>query len=66
MVKLGPYYWADGIIPRVADGLTWVCSDYEPDGGGFHLSEEGKAKESDMLINFYIIARVQKMVPQWT
>ncbi|MFI5172925.1 MAG: T9SS type A sorting domain-containing protein [Chitinophagales bacterium] len=48
----GPYYWADGIIPRVSDGLTWVCSDYEPDGGGFHLAEAGKEKESDMLIDF--------------
>lgn len=48
----GPYYWADGIIPRAEDGLNWICSDYEPDGGGFHLSEEGKLKESEMLIDF--------------
>ncbi len=48
----GPYFWADGLTPRVADGLIWECEDYEPDGGGFHLSESGKAKESDMLIDF--------------
>lgn len=66
----GPYYWADGIIPRVADGLTWVCSDYEPDGGGFHLSEEGKAKEADMLIDFlYANPSSKKWFrngPKWT
>jgi len=47
-----PYYWADGLIPRETDGLTWPCSDYDPVGGGFHLSEEGKAKEANMLIDF--------------
>jgi hypothetical protein len=46
-----PYYWADGIQPR-SDGLTWECSDYEEDGGGFHHSESGKIKETDMLFDF--------------
>lgn len=48
----GPYYWADGVNPRATDGLSWVCSDYEPDGGGFHLAESGKEKEASMLIDF--------------
>lgn len=48
----GPYFWADGLTPRAADGLIWECEDYEPDGGGFHLSESGKTKESEMLIDF--------------
>ncbi|HCK21291.1 MAG TPA: hypothetical protein DHW15_03775, partial [Bacteroidetes bacterium] len=46
-----PYYWADGIEPR-SDGLIWECSDYEEDGGGFHHSESGKLKETDMLFDF--------------
>ncbi len=53
-INWGPYFWADGITPRVSDGLTWICSDFDPEGGGFHLSEEGKQKEADMMIdNFY-------------
>ena len=52
-ISWGPYFWADGIHPRPGDGLNWVCEDYEPDGGGFHLSETGKEKESDMMIDFF-------------
>lgn len=48
----GPYYWADGITPRATDGLTWVCEDFDPTGGGFHLSEQGKDKEATMLIDY--------------
>ena len=47
-----PYYWADCTTPRTTDGLVWECSDYSPYGGGFHLSNEGKEKESNMLIQF--------------
>jgi hypothetical protein len=47
-----PYYWADGTTPRETDGLTWECSDYSLYGGGFHLSNEGKEKEANMLIQF--------------
>jgi hypothetical protein len=66
----GPYFWADGLTPRVADGLTWECTDYETDGGGFHLSEDGKMKESDMLIDFlYNNSSSKKWFrngPKWT
>jgi hypothetical protein len=46
----GPYLWADGIVPR-ADGLTWVCSDYEEDGQ--HPGPAGEAKAVEMLRAFF-------------
>ncbi|MEZ5013678.1 MAG: hypothetical protein R2794_05250 [Chitinophagales bacterium] len=49
----GPYFWADGLNPRLSDGLTWQCDNYEIDGGGFHLSESGKEKEANMMLDFF-------------
>lgn len=37
----GPYLWANGIVPS-ASGLTWQCSDFNPDG--IHLSDAGRTK----------------------
>ncbi len=43
----GPYLWADGIVPRGGDGLTWVCGDYAADGT--HPGTSGRAKVAAML-----------------
>ncbi len=43
------YAWADGLIPR-SDGLTWVCSDFNPDGT--HPSPQGSTKMANMLHDF--------------
>jgi len=48
-----PYYWADGTTPRSTDGLTWECDDYSEYEGGFHLSNQGKDKEAQMMIDFF-------------
>ncbi len=53
----GPYVWADGINPR-ADGLQWLCSDF--DSTGYHLSEEGKTKEATILFNYLISSQTSK------
>jgi hypothetical protein len=45
----GPYTWADGLIPR-SDGLTWVCSDFNPDGT--HPSTQGAQKNMGFLLDF--------------
>jgi len=46
----GPYLWADGVVPRDADGLTWVQTDLEADG--VHPAPTGEQKTADMLSMF--------------
>lgn len=46
----GPYLWADGKNAR-ADGLTWICSDFGPDGT--HPSPEGSDKVASLLVGFF-------------
>lgn len=49
----GPYLWADGNNPR-SDGLTWNCeAEFATDGGGYHLTNEGKDKLANILLNFF-------------
>ena len=46
----GPYYWANGMIPR-SDGLVWSCQDLDVDGT--HPSNPaGRIKVSTQLLNF--------------
>jgi lysophospholipase L1-like esterase len=42
----GPYLWADGTTPR-ADGLVWLCSDFQTDGT--HPSPAGRQKVAGLL-----------------
>ncbi len=48
-IAWGHYGWADGLIPR-SDGLTWVCSDFNPDGT--HPSPQGAFKNMSMFLDF--------------
>jgi len=49
-VAWGPYYWANGMIPR-SDGLVWSCQDMYIDGT--HPSDPaGRIKVSTELLNF--------------
>lgn len=49
-VAWGPYYWANGMIPR-SDGLVWTCQDLYVDGT--HPSDPvGRIKVSTQLLNF--------------
>jgi hypothetical protein len=49
-VAWGPYYWANGMIPR-SDGLVWSCQDLDVDGT--HPSNPmGRIKVSTQLLNF--------------
>jgi hypothetical protein len=47
----GPYLWADGIIPRRADGLTYERMDLLEDGT--HPSDSGRRKIAAMLLAFF-------------
>jgi hypothetical protein len=47
----GPYFWADGIQPRVSDDLVWLREDFGPDGT--HPSESGRQKVAQMLMDFF-------------
>jgi hypothetical protein len=50
----GPPLWADGKNPRELDGLTWNCeAEFAIDGGGYHLTNEGKDKLANILLNFF-------------
>lgn len=54
-ITWGPYFWADGVTPRGTDGLSWPCDNFRDDtiGGGFHLKDEYKYKEGDLLDAFF-------------
>lgn len=50
----GPHLWADGMRANTTDGLRWNCAvDYKPDGGGYHMSNEGKDKEGKIIYDFF-------------
>lgn len=66
----GPHLWADGLRPNAVDGLRWNCEvDYKPDGGGYHMSNEGKDKEGKILLDFFknspIAADWFRYGPRW-
>jgi hypothetical protein len=48
----GPYLWADGLVPRAGDGLTWACADFVTNDGT-HPSASGRAKVADLLLDFF-------------
>lgn len=47
----GPYLWADGLLPRGGDGLTWACSDFVADGT--HPAPSGRTKVANLLLEFF-------------
>jgi hypothetical protein len=47
----GPYLWADGETPRIADGLIYSRSDLSP-SDGTHPSDSARTKVADLLLNF--------------
>lgn len=47
----GPYLWADGVMPRKCDNLTWQRSDYSKDG--VHPNDKGRQKVADQLLRFF-------------
>ncbi|MEO6461908.1 MAG: T9SS type A sorting domain-containing protein [Candidatus Eisenbacteria bacterium] len=49
----GPYLWADGLVPRAADGLTWACADFSTNDGT-HPATSGRAKVAQMLLDFFV------------
>ena len=53
-VAWGPYLWANGTRKRL-DGLSWVRSEFEPDG--FHPSQSGEAKIGQHLFNYFTQSR---------
>jgi len=63
----GPYFWADGDIPR-SDGLVWCdgqagspCNgelDFGPDG--LHLSTAGGQKAANLLLNWFLASPYTK------
>ena len=46
----GPYFWVDGTNPR-SDGLTWLCSDLQPDFT--QPSSTGIGKVASQLLTFF-------------
>lgn len=48
----GPYFWADGLIPR-EDGLRWECLDFQGNDGT-HPSTSGETKAATQLLTFML------------
>ena len=46
----GPDLWADGLVARSSDGLTWECQDFMKDG--LHPSLTGREKVANILLEF--------------
>ncbi len=52
-VAWGPHTWADGTRANDYDGLYWDCEvDFQPDGGGYHLTNTGKVKDAQLLLDW--------------
>ena len=51
-IAWGPYFWADGTIPRGMDGLVWELEDFDPKDGT-HPSTSGETKAGSMLLDFF-------------
>ncbi len=50
----GPPLWADGSNPTEYNGLTWNCeTEFADDGGGYHLTDVGKDKLGNILLDFF-------------
>ncbi|MFY9389474.1 MAG: hypothetical protein WAQ49_03045 [Limnochordia bacterium] len=49
----GPYLWADGVRPRLSDGLTWQREDFAPAPDGTHPSAMGARKAGQLLLDFF-------------
>jgi ASPM-SPD-2-Hydin domain-containing protein/centrosomal CEP192-like protein len=47
----GPYYWANGMTPRGADGILWGCQDLQADGT--HPTTSGDMKVASAMLNFF-------------
>lgn len=54
----GPYYWANGLIPR-GDNLVWRCEHFIA-RDGVHPSALGLAETTDMLMRFFENSPVMK------
>ncbi len=59
-IDVAPYFWADGLIPRIDDGLIWECDDYNSDGA--HESQRGRHKYAAMLLEFL---HTHEMIGPW-
>ena len=48
-ITWGPYYWADGNIPRTTDGRLYECDDFSEDDG-YHLTDSTYERDADYLM----------------
>ena len=48
----GPYLWADGIVPRQSDGLSWLRTDLAEGDGTHPSATTGCRKVAEMLLHF--------------
>jgi len=59
----GPHTWSDGTRANTYDSLFWDCElDFAPDGGGYHLTNAGKDKDSDLMMEW---AKTNPVTKRW-